>query len=77
MGRGDEQKNCNVLYLMVINTDFTSSDMPPLPNNIPSVDVLDVCMLVKHIIVCWDLYWWSRLDISKLKQDGRDGQNHQ
>ena len=33
MSRGDEQKTCHALYETVINIDFRSSNMPPLPNN--------------------------------------------
>ncbi len=32
MGRG-EQKPCDALCQTVINIDFRSSEMPPLPNN--------------------------------------------
>ena len=32
MGR-EMGENCDVLYLTVINIDFRSSEIPPLPNN--------------------------------------------
>ncbi len=49
MGRGDEQKlSFNVLC--IINIDFRSSQMTLLTNNGPLIDVLDICMSVKHII---------------------------
>ena len=33
MGRGDEQKSCDALYLMVINIGLRSSEIPPIPNS--------------------------------------------
>ncbi len=33
MGRGAEQKYCDVLYVTAVNIDFRSLEMPPLPIN--------------------------------------------
>ena len=51
-GQGRWTKTCDtcILYLTGININFRFSEIPPLPNNFFQIDVLDVCMSVKHII---------------------------